>query len=202
MRSSSSGIPLIAAINGPARGRRSRARLLLRPPVRGSGTELTTSFARLGLPAEHGMSWLLPKLVGLPVAIDLLLSGRVVLAEEEARDLGLVDEVHPSAELLPAALAYAENLAVTCAPGRSPRSKLRSTQTSVVTWDQASPSPRHPWRRANGSNGLGIVARRSKLRGPSREGLGPSVMRPQNWWSGLGCPLARGDGLTGNASGL
>ncbi len=110
------GIPLVAAINGPAAGVGLVLACFCDRRFAAAGTKLTTSFARLGLPAEHGMSWLLPKIVGLPVAIDLLLSGRVVLAEE-ARDLGLVDEVHPPAELLPAALAYAENLAVTCAPG-------------------------------------------------------------------------------------
>ena len=46
------------------------------------GAKLTTAFARRGLVAEHGISWMLPRLVGPARALDLLLSGRVVLAEE------------------------------------------------------------------------------------------------------------------------
>ena len=52
----------------------------------------STSFGRLGLPAEHGTSWLLPRLVGRSRAADLLFSSRVVLAEEAAT-IGLVDRV-------------------------------------------------------------------------------------------------------------
>ena len=43
-----------------------------------SDATLSTTFARLGLVAEYGIAWLLPRLVGLPVATDLLLSGRTV----------------------------------------------------------------------------------------------------------------------------
>ena len=47
-----------------------------------SGAKLTTAFARRGLIAEHGISWVLPRLVGSANALDLLFSGRVVLAED------------------------------------------------------------------------------------------------------------------------
>lgn len=110
------GIPLVAAINGPAAGVGLVLACFCDRRFAAAGAKLTTSFARLGLPAEHGMSWLLPRIVGLPAATDLLLTGRVVLAEE-ARELGLVDEVHPPEDLLPAALAYATDLAANCAPG-------------------------------------------------------------------------------------
>ena len=43
---------------------------------------VTTAHGRLGLPAEYGLSWVLPRLIGLGRAADLLLSSRVVLAEE------------------------------------------------------------------------------------------------------------------------
>jgi enoyl-CoA hydratase/carnithine racemase len=65
--------------------------------------------------AEHGTSWLLPRLVGTARALDLLLSARVVLAEE-ARELGLVNFVVPADELMPAALAYARDLAENVSP--------------------------------------------------------------------------------------
>src|SRR2546430_5624819 len=80
-----------------------------------SGARLTASFARRGLVAEHGTSWLLPRLVGAARALDLLLSARVVLAEE-ARELGLVNFVVPADQLMAAALAYARDLAENVSP--------------------------------------------------------------------------------------
>ena len=71
--------------------------------------------ARRGLVAEHGISWILPRLVGPARALDLLLSGRVVLAEE-AGALGLVNRVLPAEALLEETLAYARDLAVNCSP--------------------------------------------------------------------------------------
>ncbi len=56
------------------------------------GAKLTTAFARRGLVAEHGIAWILPRLIGPARALDLLLSGRVVLARE-AQELGLVNRV-------------------------------------------------------------------------------------------------------------
>ncbi len=76
--------------------------------------KLTTAFSRRGLVAEHGISWMLPRLVGPARALDLLLSGRVVLGEEAAT-LGLVNRaVEP--ELLEQTLAYARELAVNSSP--------------------------------------------------------------------------------------
>ena len=49
-----------------------------------AGAKLTTVHGRLGLPAEYGLSWVLPRLIGLGRAADLLISSRVVLAEEAA----------------------------------------------------------------------------------------------------------------------
>ena len=54
-----------------------------------AGAKLTTAFARRGLIAEHGISWMLPRLIGPMNAMDLMLSARTVLAEE-AGAMGLV----------------------------------------------------------------------------------------------------------------
>ena len=56
------------------------------------GARFTTAYARRGLPAEYGSSWLLPRLIGVENALDLLLSARVVDADE-AKALGLVSRV-------------------------------------------------------------------------------------------------------------
>jgi enoyl-CoA hydratase/carnithine racemase len=77
--------------------------------------KFTTAFARRGLIAEYGIAWLLPRLVGQSRALDLLMSARVVLGDE-ALSMGLVDRVLPAESLLPAALAYAADLAENCSP--------------------------------------------------------------------------------------
>jgi enoyl-CoA hydratase/carnithine racemase len=87
----------------------------LRCPVRCRGAKFTTSFARRGLIAEYGISWILPRVVGWGAALDLLLSGRVFYADEAA-ELGLVKEVVAPDELLPWAIGCAQDIAVNCAP--------------------------------------------------------------------------------------
>ncbi len=79
------------------------------------GAKITTAFARRGLVAEHGISWILPRLVGPARALDLLLSGRVLLAEEAA-ELGLVNRVLAPDRLLDETLAYARELATHSSP--------------------------------------------------------------------------------------
>jgi enoyl-CoA hydratase/carnithine racemase len=65
--------------------------------------------------AESGSSWALPRLVGTAAAIDLLASGRVVLAEE-AFQLGLVNRVVPGERLMPTTMEYAREVASSCSP--------------------------------------------------------------------------------------
>ena len=84
--------PIIAAINGPCAGIGLVQALMCDIRFAASGAKLTTAFARRGLIAEHGISWILPRLVGPSRALELLFSGRVVLAEE-AHELGLVNRV-------------------------------------------------------------------------------------------------------------
>ena len=64
------------------------------------------------VPAENSISWMLPRLVGTANAMDLLLSARVVLAEEALR-LGLVNRVMAPEDLLPVTLEYTKVLADT-----------------------------------------------------------------------------------------
>ena len=107
--------PVIAAVNGPAAG--VGFVLMCYADVRfaAAGAKLTTAFARLGLPAEHGVSWVLGRLVGPAHAADLLLSARVVLAEEAAA-MGLVNRVCPAESVLDETLAYAKKMAAETSP--------------------------------------------------------------------------------------
>jgi len=107
--------PVIAAINGPCAGIGLVQALMCDIRFAARGAKFTTAFARRGLVAEHGISWLLPRLVGPARALDLLLSGRVVLAEE-ALELGLVNKVFAPEELLDATLSYAHELVANCSP--------------------------------------------------------------------------------------
>jgi len=108
--------PVIGAINGACAGIGFVQMASCDLVFASSAAKFTTAFARRGLPAENGLSWLLPRLVGTAVAMDLLLSARVVPAAEAA-EIGLVSKVVEPDELLPTALAYARDLAVNCSPG-------------------------------------------------------------------------------------
>jgi enoyl-CoA hydratase/carnithine racemase len=107
--------PLIAAINGPCAGIGLVQALMCDLRFAAEDAKLTTAFSRRGLVAEHGISWILPRLVGPARALDLLLSGRVVLGREAAA-LGLVNRALPVETLLEQTLAYARELAVQCSP--------------------------------------------------------------------------------------
>jgi enoyl-CoA hydratase/carnithine racemase len=107
--------PIVAAINGPVAGIGLVQALMCDVRLAARGAKITTAFARRGLVAEHGMSWMLPRLVGPARALDLLLSGRVVLAEEAA-EMGLVNRVLEPDAVLDEALAYARELATYSSP--------------------------------------------------------------------------------------
>jgi enoyl-CoA hydratase/carnithine racemase len=109
------GKPIIAAVNGAAAGLGLAMALHCDLRFAAAGAKLTTAFVRRGLIAEHGMAWTLPRLVGPSKALDLLLSGRVVLAEEAER-IGLVDRVYAPAELMERTLEYARELATFSSP--------------------------------------------------------------------------------------
>jgi enoyl-CoA hydratase/carnithine racemase len=107
--------PIIAAINGACAGIGLVQALMCDMRFAADGAKLTTAFARRGLVAEHGISWILPRLVGPARALELLLSGRVVLAEE-AQALGLLNRVLAPETLLEGTLDYARELVVNCSP--------------------------------------------------------------------------------------
>jgi enoyl-CoA hydratase/carnithine racemase len=107
--------PVIGAINGACAGLGLVHAVMCDVRFAAAGAKFTTAFVRRGLVAEHGISWLLPRLVGPAAALDLLLSGRIVLAEEAA-EIGLVNRVLPPEEVLPQAIAYAHELATWSSP--------------------------------------------------------------------------------------
>jgi enoyl-CoA hydratase/carnithine racemase len=116
--------PVVAAVNGPAAGVGLALACYCDLRFAAAGAKLTTSHGRLGLPAEFGLSWLLPRLVGFGHAADLLLSSRVVLAEE-ALTMGLVNRVLPASQLMGAVYEYAGMLATEVSPASMAVTKLQ-----------------------------------------------------------------------------
>lgn len=107
--------PVIAAINGACVGIGLTQALMCDVRFAAAGAKFGAVFARRGLIAEFGISWILPRLTNWGVALDLLLSGRTFLAEEAA-ELGLVKEVVAPESLMKRALDYAEDIAANCSP--------------------------------------------------------------------------------------
>ena len=107
--------PIVAAINGPCAGIGLVQALMCDVRFAAEDAKFTTAFARRGLIAEHGISWLLPRLVGPATALDLLMSARVIMGAEAA-ELGLVNRALPREQVLPAALEYASELARLSSP--------------------------------------------------------------------------------------
>jgi enoyl-CoA hydratase/carnithine racemase len=107
--------PIVAAMNGGAAGLGLVHALYADIRFLAAEARLATAFSRLGLIAEYGSAWLLPRLVGAGNALDLLLSGRKVDATEAYR-MGLVQRVLPRADVLAAAQAYAGDLAAHASP--------------------------------------------------------------------------------------
>jgi enoyl-CoA hydratase/carnithine racemase len=105
--------PVIAAINGPCVGLGLARALYCDIRFLTRGTNLSTAFARRGLPAEDGLAWLVPRIVGWSKGLDLLLSARTV-SSEEALELGLVNFVVDDA--FEAAVAYAQEMVRECSP--------------------------------------------------------------------------------------
>lgn len=106
--------PVIAAINGACAGLGFVHAMMADIRFAAEGAKFTTAFSRRGLVAEYGVSWVLPRLVGPAVAMDLLLSGRVFLAEEAA-ELGVVNRTVPAEQLMDTVLAYAQDMATNVA---------------------------------------------------------------------------------------
>jgi enoyl-CoA hydratase/carnithine racemase len=107
--------PILGAINGPCAGLGFVVSLYCDFRFAAESAVFTTSFAQRGLIAEHGISWMLPRLVGIANAADLLYSARKIKAAE-ARDLGIVQRVVPDAELLAAARDYMAHIAANVSP--------------------------------------------------------------------------------------
>lgn len=102
--------PLIAAVNGAAAGGGFALAMLHDIRFASERATFTSAFVRIGLVAEMGLSYTLPRAIGLEAAMDVMYTGRSVNADE-ARAMGLVRRVIPHARLADEAMAYADQIA-------------------------------------------------------------------------------------------
>jgi 2-(1,2-epoxy-1,2-dihydrophenyl)acetyl-CoA isomerase len=102
--------PVVAAVNGVAAGAGMAFALACDVRVMAEDAGFNTAFAGVGLSADSGSSWTLPRIVGVARAKELLMQPRTVPADEALR-LGLVTEVVPAGEVLDRARVIAVRLA-------------------------------------------------------------------------------------------
>ncbi|MEC8492460.1 MAG: enoyl-CoA hydratase-related protein, partial [Pseudomonadota bacterium] len=117
--------PVIAAMNGSAAG--VGLALVCFADLRFAvpGVKFTTAHGKLNLPAEYGLSWMLPKIVGLGRANDLLLTSRV-FTSDEALSLGFVNQIFEPTELRDRTVDYAHQLISSVSPN-----SLRQTRWQI-----------------------------------------------------------------------
>lgn len=143
--------PVVAAVNGACVGIGLTQALMCDVRFAAAGAKFAAVFARRGLIAEFGISWILPRLTSWAVALDLLLSGRTFLADEAAA-LGLVKEVVAPEDLMKRTLEYAEDIARNCSPasmavikrqvyGDATRDVVEATSRAEILLHEAMPRP-------------------------------------------------------------
>ena len=128
--------PTIAAVNGAAFGWGFILSLHCDIRFAGESALFNATFARLGVPAEKGIGWLLPRLIGIARAADLLYTARRFDGREAER-LGLVNQCLPDAELMPHALQYAKQIAQNAAPRSLAAMKAQIWSAGDDCYDQA-----------------------------------------------------------------
>jgi enoyl-CoA hydratase/carnithine racemase len=129
--------PVIAAVNGPATG--GGLGLALAADIRLASPEaiFNAAFVRIGLTSgDVGVSWSLPRVVGLGHAAEIMLTGRFLDAEEAAR-IGLVNRVVPAAQLLDAAFEVADQIAGNTPFGVTMTKRVLNVNVDAGSFSQA-----------------------------------------------------------------
>jgi enoyl-CoA hydratase/carnithine racemase len=109
LRTFSSLKPVIAAVNGAAVGVGVTMQLPMDFRIASTAAKFGFVFSRRGITPEACSSWFLPRLVGVPTALDWIYSGRVFDANE-AKEKGLVQSLHAPDDLMPAAMELAHKV--------------------------------------------------------------------------------------------
>lgn len=128
--------PTIAAINGDAIGVGITMTLPMNIRIASTRARVGFVFTRRALVPEAASSWFLPRVVGIARAMEWVTTARIVHAEEACAS-GLISQLHPDDELLPAANALARNIAQTTSPGAQAAAKhmLWSMMAAESPWE-------------------------------------------------------------------
>ncbi len=119
--------PVVAAINGPAAGVGLVLACFADIRFAVPGVKFTTAHGKLKFPAEYGLSWLLPRLIGLPKANDLLLTSRL-FTSDEAAEMGLVNRLIEPDALMAQTYEYVSMMTESVSPA-----SLRETKWQIYT---------------------------------------------------------------------
>jgi enoyl-CoA hydratase/carnithine racemase len=144
--------PVIGAINGAAIGAGLTSALLYDILFVADDAKLSFRFSRLGILPEANSLWLLPRLIGMQRALDVLFTGRD-LTGAEAVELGIAKSAHPAGEVVAVAQQYARELAENTSPislalikrlayefqGESDRSRAMADETDWTWWTGSQP---------------------------------------------------------------
>jgi enoyl-CoA hydratase/carnithine racemase len=118
------GKPVVAAIKGVCYGVGLQQALFCDIRFVSEDVRISTAYAKRGLIGEVGITWILSRIVGASRALDLMLTARVVEAQD-ALSLGLANYVAPTESLVDAAFAYCAGLAKDCSPWSMRQMKLQ-----------------------------------------------------------------------------
>jgi enoyl-CoA hydratase/carnithine racemase len=128
--------PVVCAINGACAGIGLALAMSCDIRFAASDAKLTTAFSKLGLVAEHGLSWTLPQACGMATAKELLLTSRRFTGAEAAQ-LGVVHAAVPSDVLLAHSQDFARQLATGTSPVSMATMKWQLARTPLQTIDEA-----------------------------------------------------------------
>ncbi|MBL4635983.1 MAG: enoyl-CoA hydratase/isomerase family protein [Kofleriaceae bacterium] len=124
-------VPVIAALNGHAVGGGFGLSLVCDIRIANAQAKYGANFARLGLHPGMGISYVLPRLIGISRASELLYTGRLILGQE-AQSIGLVSSAHAPEKVLESAMEMATTIAANAPVA------IRLTKESIrqhLNWD-------------------------------------------------------------------
>jgi enoyl-CoA hydratase/carnithine racemase len=163
--------PVVAAVNGACVGVGLLYALTCDVRICSTGARFGSGFVRRGLAPGRGMAWLFPRIVGHANATELMLSGRLVAADEAQR-MGLVNRVVEPGELLAVAIEWAAEAARWCSPAAMAATKeLLYRGASQTFLDAVASAPDYQYRLQSSGDYREGVASLAEKREPNFSGL-------------------------------
>jgi enoyl-CoA hydratase/carnithine racemase len=176
--------PFVAALNGAAVGVGLTLTLPMDVRIAVPGAKLALSFVRRGIVPDACATWFLPRLVGLPKALDWAASGRT-FRSEEAREAGLISEIVPPEDLLGRARAiareYLEAAPVAVAMTRQLVLRMSAAEHPLDAYAVEAPTIFELGRSADAHEGVAAFLDKRRPDFPGR--VGTDLPRAYPWWT-------------------